>query len=208
MSLLDVSKSWSPRRYPSKQILIYAGDNVNQLHYISKGFIKIYSITDEGDERILLILKPQDMFPLLRDPEKTEHLSLYFYSSMTNVETYNANLAEIMDDLKDNPRETWELLRYISEFSNTLGKRLSQLESKKASEKLSNLFSYLIQICGTPTKLNAYVLSLKITQQEIANLVGLTRETVSKEMKKLENENKVAYHEGRLIVSAKYLEPQ
>lgn len=204
MSLLGISNSWTSRKYSEKQILIYAGDETNRIFYIQKGFVKVYVISDDGEERILLILKQKDIFPLLRDPEMPRQRSLYFYAAMTAVELQASDQKEVIAGLRNNREETWELLRYISEFSNTLSDRLSQLESKKAGSKLANLFRYLIIVCGDKTKLNAYILRLKLTHQDIANLVGLTRETVSKELKKMEKQGKIAYRNGYLLLDVAF----
>ncbi len=204
MDLFQFSKSWVLRRYNKKQILIHAGDQVNSFFYLVKGYVKVYTITEEGEERILLILKPKDLFPLLKDPNRSGQLSLYFYSAMTKVELHIIDQKEILQKLKNNLEASWELLRYTSEFSNTLTNRLAQLEGKKAEDKLSSLLAYLISVCGKPTKLNFYLLDLKLTHQDIASLVGVSRETISVSIKKLEVENKVMYRNGFLLIHEKY----
>lgn len=204
MDLINLSDSWSPRQYAAGQILIYAGDEVSVVFYIKKGYVKVYSITDEGEEHILLILKTGDIFPLLKDPEQSKHLSLYFYQAITIVELSVIEQKELLNKLKKDLKNSWELLRYTSEFSSTLTSRLAQLESKGAEEKLVNLFAYLISICGKPTKLNAYLLDLKLTHQDIASLIGLTRETVSTELKNLQNQGKVVSRKGFLLIDKQY----
>lgn len=207
MKLHSISDNWVVRKYPDKQILIYSGDETSRLFYIQKGFVKVYNITDEGEERILLILKPQDIFPLLRDPEKSIQRSLYFYSAMSDVELMINDQEKVISGLRKNRQESWELLRYISDFSSVLSERLAQLESKKAGNKLTRLFGYLISVCGSETKLNAYILRLKLTHQDIASMVGLTRETVSKELKKLERKNLITYRNGFLILDSSFAKP-
>lgn len=206
MSLLDLSESWSARRYASKQILLHAGDEVNRFFYVRKGYVKVYTITEEGEERILLILKPDDLFPLLKDPEQDKQLSLYFYEAMTPVDLSVIDQKELIDKLKKDLENSWKLLRYISEFSSIITTRLAQLEKRGAEDKLTSLLTYLISVCGKPTKLSAHLLDLKLTHQDIASLIGLTRETVSMEMKKLQKEGKVIYRRGFLLIDNKYSE--
>ena len=204
MNLLDIPGSWTPKQYGKSQILIHAGDDVAKFQYITDGYVKVNTITEEGEERILLILKKGDFFPLLKDPSKSRHLSLYFYAAMTDVKLQVIEQQEIIDKLRNNLEDSWELLRYISEFTVTLTERLAQQETRRAEEKLANLFAYLIPICGNPTKLNAYLLDLKLTHQDIAELIGVTRETVSVTMKKLEKDNTVMYRNGFLLLDNKY----
>jgi len=203
--LLSISSAWQQKKYSVKQILIHADDEVSRFYYINKGYIKVFTINDEGEEHILLILKPGDLFPLLKNPSQSGQESLYFYSAMVEVDLYVIDQQLLIDKLKDNLEASWQLLRYVSEFSYTLTNRLAQLESsKKADDKLASLFNYLISVCGQPTKLNYYLLDLKLTHQDIARLIGVTRETVSVAMKRLENQNKIMTRRGYLLISGKY----
>jgi len=206
MNLSDIADTWATRHYNRGHILIYAGDEVNRFFYIKKGYVKVYNITEDGDEHVLLILRDKDLFPLVRDPAQLKSSSLYFYETMTPVELLVIEQKSLMENVRKDLKSSWELLRYTSEFSSTLTNRLAQLESKKAEDKLENLFAYLIVVCGKLTKLNAYLLDLKLTHQDIASLIGLTRETVSIEMKKLETQGKVINRKGHLLIDKQYLD--
>lgn len=205
MNLIKLSKDWTKREYKLNQILIHAGDEVSRFYYVSKGYVKVYSISEDGEERILLILKPGDLFPLLKDPNQSSQTSLYFYQAMTDVVLHMVEQQQLIDGLKHNSEYSWELLRYISEFNNTLTHRLAQLENRGAEDKLASLFTYLVSVCGKPTKLNAYLLDLRLTHQDIASLLGLTRETVSNQMKAQEKKGAVAYRNGYLLINTRHV---
>ncbi len=204
MTLLQLSDHWIHRTYGKRQILIHAGEPVSRFHYLEKGYIKVYSISDEGEERVLLILKPGDLFPLLKDPESPVQATPYFYAAMTEVDFMFIEQREIIEKLQHNLEASWELLRYTGEFSSILTSRLTHLESKKVDDKLSKLFSYLVLVCGKPTKLGVYRLDLKLTHQDLANLIGVTRETVSVAMKHLEREQLIAHHNGFLLIDKSF----
>jgi CRP/FNR family cyclic AMP-dependent transcriptional regulator len=199
MDLSSISDSWTQRQYNARQIIIYAGDEVNQLFYIKSGYLKVYTIPEDSDERILLILKPGDIFPLLKDPEQSGAASLYFYESMTDLAARASGHQELLAKLRGDPQAAWELLKYTSEFSSILTGRLAQLESKKAKDKLESLFDYLISVCGK-TKAGGSLLDLKLTHHDIAGLINLSRETVSVEMKRLEKQGVIAYKKGFLLI--------
>jgi CRP/FNR family transcriptional regulator, cyclic AMP receptor protein len=201
MSLLKISESWVRRKYAEKQIIIYAGDQVNHFFYLEKGYVKVYTITEDGEERILLILKPGDLFPLLRDPARPGQSSLYFHVAMVDVELSVIDQLELLKQLKNDHQAAWELLSYTSKFSSILTSRLAQLESKTAEEKLSNLLSYLISVCGKKIQPHTYFLDLKLTHQDIANLIGVTRETASVTLKQLTSQNRIGHENGHLIIN-------
>ncbi len=187
---------------PKGQILIYRDDAINHFYFIKSGFIRVYNITDDGEERTLLILTENDLFPLLKDPERPNNASIYFYEAMTDCEYASVQQQEFLDLIKHDQKATWTLFRYISDLSGVLTERVRDLGGKSAEDKVLQLFEYLITVCGEQIRPNVYRLKLKLTQQEIGNLVGHTRETASLTMKKLEERGVVNYKDGLFVITS------
>ena len=52
--------------YAAKGEVVLRGDDENPgIHFVSKGFVKVYSINDEGEEYLHIIYKQGDIFPLI-----------------------------------------------------------------------------------------------------------------------------------------------
>ena len=69
----------------------------------------------------------------------------------------------------------------------SLQARIYALEQSRASEKVIRTLLYLCERFGVSYKrTNKTTLKLPLTQQDIANFIGITRETTSHELKKLE----------------------
>lgn len=188
------------KKFDAKHILIYEDDEVDHLYYIRQGYIKVYTITDEGDERVLLILQPGDIFPLIRDPEQKTHKSLYFYESMVDVEATMFESGQLLDIIRKDRAASWEMLRYVSELSGNLTNRIGSLESKSVEDKIKKLLVYLVTVCGRQISEGTFLLGLRLTHLDIANLVGHTRESVSVMMKNLKKDGTVSYRRGYLLV--------
>jgi CRP-like cAMP-binding protein len=62
---------------------------------------------------------------------------------------------------------------------------IEALEQSKASDKILYTIHYLALFFGHDLRKDVVKIPLPITQQDIANLTGLTRETVGVELKKL-----------------------
>lgn len=195
--LFDASPT---KQFEAKRIVLYEDDEVAHLYFIRKGFVKVYTITDEGDERILLILQPGDIFPLIRDPEQKTHRSLYFYESMVEVEANVLERTALLDIIRQDRAASWGALRYIGELSSDLTNRISSLESKSVEDKVKKLLEYLVKVCGRQISDGTYLLGLRLTHLDIANLVGHTRESVSVMMKNLKKDGTVSYRRGYLLV--------
>lgn len=194
-------------RRDRQQIVIYEGDEVNKFYYLQSGYVKVYNINEDGEERTLMLCRPGDIFPLLKDPATPNYSSPYFYATMTDAVIGLIPQTDLLREAEASREAAWALLRYVSDFSASLTDRLSQIENKSAEDKLEHLLPYLKNVCGRPIgKSGDYRLELKLTHQDLASLLGIARETVSREMQKLNRQGKIGTLDGYLVIKAKALE--
>ena len=198
-SLRDLFQVSDLRQRTKGQIIIFQGDQINHFYYIKQGFVRVYVITDEGDERTLLILTGNDIFPLLKDPGSSSNKSIYFYEAVVDTEIYSIDQQDMIKNIQNSHEASWAMFSYVSKFSSILTARIAQLESKSAEDKVEQLLEYLVGVCGRMIKPNVYKIQLKLTQQDIANLIGHTRETASLTIKKLRRQGVISYKDGYVV---------
>jgi CRP/FNR family cyclic AMP-dependent transcriptional regulator len=87
--------------------------------------------------------------------------------------------------LEDNPDSLFRRHIRITKILLTNLRHIEALEQSKATEKVALTLLYLAETIGS-TFPNKQVRKLTVTQQEIANSLGLTRETAGQVLKKLE----------------------
>lgn len=204
-SLEQVFKNPTLRKYKKGHIILHQGDELVHTFYVKKGYVKMYSITDEGDQRILLIFPAGTAFPLLPNMTVPKFIINYFYEAMTDVELVMSGRIELAKFLEDDPEAAQLALNYIIELSADAVRRISTIESKDAKHKLSRLLHYLIKVCGKEVKANHYRLGMKITHQDMADMTGLARETASIQIKKLEDERIITQQDGYMIIDQSLL---
>ena len=176
------------------------GDELHYIYYVKKGFVKVYSISDSGDKQILLIFGPGDAFPLYRDISADGYKIESYYEAMTDIELTRRGRKAFNELLNQDSEATKLAYDYNTKISADLIERLASLESENAHRKLVHLLPYLIRVCGNETSPRKYELKMKITHEDIAGMLGLTRETASVHVKKLESLGAVAYNRGNLII--------
>lgn len=178
------------RKYPAKsykkgETILLKDEKPAQIYIIESGFVKTYSITKNGDERLVSIDRRGDDFPIgyaMGLIEKSE----YFYEAFSKCtirlvprDDYIAYLHEDKDRMyKQQVRLTILLLATLS--------RVHALEQPNAREKIAHTLLYMADKLGVMLRPNKSRLKIDVTQQEIANSLGLTRETANIELKKLE----------------------
>lgn len=200
-ALAPLFRSVSPRDRPKGQIVIYQGDPLDSFYFITSGYVRVYTISDEGEERTLLLLTDGDVFPLLKDPERPESSSLYFYAVMEDIKVIAIRQSDFLEYIRTHRQAAWTVFRYISEFTHTLAGRIEVLETKSAEHKILKLLDYLIETCGQRLTPDTYRLKLKLTQQDMADLIGHTRETTSTTMARLTRQRVLSYKAGYIVVN-------
>ena len=77
--------------------------------------------------------------------------------------------------------------------------RIHALEQSKASDKVLHTIRYLALCFGRDLRRDIVEIPLPLTQQDVANFTGLTRETISVELKKLASK-RILFHRNRSYV--------
>jgi CRP-like cAMP-binding protein len=198
-------KSPQVRSYPKGQILLYQGEQSRDIYLIKSGFVKVYDISSKGDEKILLILGPGDIFPLIwsfTGPTSAH----YFYETHEECEVAVQSRKEFIDTISERHDLALELLEYFVNRTQELMNRIEAIEATSALHKISQVLLYLAKSNGEKLGVGKYSINPTLTHQNIANLSGLTRETTSLQLKELEEKGVVQNGQDSLVVFAKKLE--
>ncbi len=200
----DLLKSLVPFFYKSAplyvkkgQVIIRPEDTLNNIYFIEKGFVRFYHLSEDGKEYTFLIYKPGYVFPIIYT--FTGKATRYYFEAMTPVTLRRTTREEFGKILEEN-----------SPLSNLINKELViRFEELLEKEELlsfgnaSRIVAYILRSCalqfGEPVQ-KYIVIQLKLRHQDIASMAGLTRETVSIEMKKFENEGLIQYRRGRIQI--------
>lgn len=178
------------------EILIRAFENPNSIYYLEEGWIKMYSITKNGDELILNVFKPNSFFPISLAINNNKNN--YFYESMTPVKIRIAPDEKVVDFIKSNPDVLFNLLQRIYKGLDGILLKMEYAMSNDAKSRL--ILELIIQAkrFGNNDK-NSY--SLNISVSDLALSVGLARETVSRELKSLKNKNLISINNKILTIT-------
>ena len=186
---IDKEFSKYPRRsYPKGQILIFADESPEYIFYITEGRVRKYDVSYKGDEIIVNIFKPPAFFPMSEAINHTPND--YFYKTETAAEVHIVPFDAAVQFLNDNPDVMLDLLARIYRGVDGLLGRLVHLMSGSAKSRL--LYELLIE-CRRFGKTNDDgSCVLEITEVDLAARSGLSRETVSREMKSIKAEGLVS----------------
>jgi CRP-like cAMP-binding protein len=168
------------------------------VHFLSSGRIKISKVTRDGKELTLAYRSEGDFFgePCLLDGGPREEMAEAMDASIT-VEVAR----ELLDNLlKADGTAAYKFTRALIARRKDLEQRVEQLIFKDVGAKLAELLLNLGQEHGI-TDVRGTVVGLKITHQEMANLIGSTRETVSLTLSTFKRKRLISTEGRKVIIS-------
>jgi len=190
------------RTYAKGEVLIQAGEGPQGVMQLLEGTVEQYDITPEGNMITVNIFKPPAFFPMSWAINKTPNV--YFFSALTPVKLRVANANETVTFLQSNPDVMFDLLSRLYKGTDALLKRHVVLARGIASSRL--IFELLIESYRFGNKLNDAQTLISIKHASLAARSGLARETVSRELHKLEKENLLTLEKRGITINTEQLE--
>jgi CRP-like cAMP-binding protein len=184
--------------YRPRQVIYLPGDRAQGVHFLASGRIKVSKVTRDGKELTLAYRTEGDFFgePCLLDGGPREEMAEAMDAS-TTVEVEREPLDQL---LRTNGTASYKFARSLIARRRDLETRVEQLIFKDVGSKLAELLLNLGHEHGIADE-RGVVVGLKITHQEMANLIGSTRETVSLTLSQFKRKGLIQT-EGRKVILA------
>lgn len=188
------------KRYTPGDILLYQGEVPPSALVVKSGIVRAYNISGEGDEKPVSFYGTSDILSTPWVFGKASS-SLLFYEAHTDCSVIALRRDELLDIIQANHDITLSVMdRYISLLTaSTL--QLDALECSRASDKVLHMLFYLCQTHGISDSVGLITIDVPLTQQDLANLLGLTRETTGIELLKLKRGGLITLSKKRYIVN-------
>jgi CRP-like cAMP-binding protein len=192
----------------NRRQVIQTSDSQRSFYLVKSGYIKRYLIRNDGTLSTDIIYGPGDVFSLmlifrvLYDREILDSPEIYYYEALTeDVEIYSLSA----DDLKKYVEISPILYRDIL---NEAGKRmtyethgLENIAMKDAFKRVAHRLAYYARHFGQKSSEGVKIVP-PLTHQDIADLLSLTRETVSTCMTRLRKKGLIDVKDRQIIVKS------
>lgn len=188
------------RKFTSGGTIIYQGEAPRSACVLVKGVVRVYSISAQGDEQIVTFHVPGEFFPSSWIFSKAPS-ALFFYEAITDAEVAFIPRAELIEYLQSTPERQQALLDYFTTSYTASLIRVNALEQPKARDKLIYTMYFLCQRYAKDVENKKRVtIPIALTHQNLASLVGLTRETTAMEMSKLKKQGIISYKQQHYTI--------
>jgi CRP/FNR family transcriptional regulator len=179
---------------PSGTIIFNETDKVSGIYRIDSGFVKILKYHETGEEKIFDILGPNDFLALLLVLQnKDQYIATAI--SISDVKMRKITAQDTLDAYKKNTMFQKTCINCALGRANVFHNQLFQIDSNDVDEKIKGVLSHLYHKFGS-FKNGNHTLYLPITQTDLASIIGIRRETLSRRLKVLQDNNvlKISRH--------------
>jgi CRP-like cAMP-binding protein len=175
--LLQIANVAKSRRYAKDDVVFHADESGDVFCLIREGEVKVTMISPEGKEIILSMLGPGDFFgemALLDDEPRSATVI-----ATEPLEVVTIWRTDFLSLLSENFGLTKKVLAELSRRLRTASNRIESLATMDVYGRLARFFLDLAREGGKSLD-NGYVAVTRPTHQSIANMIGTSRETVSR----------------------------
>jgi CRP/FNR family transcriptional regulator, cyclic AMP receptor protein len=194
--LITLAERAKSVKYLKQTMIVSEGDETSSLFIILSGKVRVFSSDDKSREVTLLIQEPGSYFgeiALLSDELRSA-------SVVTLEKTTCAVISksDFISWLMNHPDVAIALLSVLSEKIRHLTDKLREMALSNVYERTVKALQELAVVEG-----NVSVIHNRPTQQELASMVGASREMVNKVMHELTKGGYVAIEDKTLIINKK-----
>jgi CRP-like cAMP-binding protein len=179
-----------------KETIFLPGESSQQIYLLKTGRVKISRISEEGRELTLALLEPGEIFGELEILEGSARDTIA--EAMEESQLCVIQKEQFLSLIRKKPELSFRLTKLIGLRLRRIESRVEDLVFRDVPSRLAHLIIQLSEEYGKATP-DGIFLDIKITHQEMANLIGSIRETVSATLGEFKKEGLITF-EGRKII--------
>ena len=184
------------RRYPSKSVIIYAGDAPDVLYYIVEGSVTVLIEDEEGHEIVLAYLNRGDFFGEMGLFGEASKRSAWV-RTRSECELGEISYGRFRQIAEEDPGILFALASQMAARLRTTSRKVSDLAFLDVTGRVART---LLDLCKQPDAMtHPDGMQIRVTRQEIGRIVGCSREMVGRVLKSLE-EQELIHAKGKTIV--------
>jgi CRP/FNR family cyclic AMP-dependent transcriptional regulator len=177
--LSQLTRSLRRRTFQRGEVIFHQGDPGDTLHLMQKGRIKVVLPAESGDEVLLAILGPGNCFGelALLDGESRSATVV----AIEPVETLTLGRSDFMAFVRANPETAERLMINLAHIIRKVNEDVADLAFLDLPGRLAKKLLDLAHDHGQPMPGGDGIeISVPLTQEELAGMVGATRPSVNK----------------------------
>ncbi len=183
------------RRYPRNTTIVEEGLPGDYMYIIREGRVKVTKLSEDGREKILAFFEPGqfvgEMALLERAPRSAS------VKTLTPVRVLALSRADFTGLIRKSPDLAISVIRELSGRLRALNDQASALSFQRVKDRTKGL---LIRLAKDEASDRDHLITPALTHQQIADMIGTSRETVTRVVKELKSSGWLGQESKRYVI--------
>ena len=195
----EVGVRVAERHFGARDLIFAPGDPDGQLYFVLEGTVRLYTIYGQYKEATTALLNDRGIFgELSLDEGAWQNV---FAEAVTDARVAVVRKSSLAEVIKRQPEFTTKLVFSISERLKQSEEVIESLLDREVSARLTTLLLNLGDRFGETEEGSGTVLKVRLTHQDLANMIVSTREAVSKVMSEFQRAGLIEVRNRRISIS-------
>ena len=178
---------------PKGEYIYFEAYNHNQVYFVKEGTIKIGYIDDDGNEKIKEIIQKGELFGQFSLERKNLH-GEFAQAYKHDVSICAFTIEDFEKLLKNRPDLALKYSKQVGAKLRNIENRLVNLLNKDVKTRLIHFLWQLVEQNLVETTVEGFCIPNYLTHEDIASLIGSSRQTVTTMINELETEGILSYN--------------
>lgn len=183
--------------FKKNSVIFYMGDVNNYAYILKDGRVGLNTYSEDGDEITIAIIESGAMFGELSLLDNEPNICTAI--AIRDTEVYRISKPDLISVLSTDPQLHMAIMNNLCQKIRLLHSHLLNISSKSATSRVALKFLQMCEEYGIRTN-NIYKLRIKFTHQELANITGLNRVSVSNIIRKFTNKGIITKNNNYFII--------
>ena len=181
------------RPIPRHTVVLHAGDRTDNIYFVLSGALKVQVSDEEGREVILSMLGPGELFGEMGVLD--DHPRSATVLAVESSEVVVIGKDDFKRCLVENPDVSLFIMRNLVKRLRLADRNIESLALLDVYGRVARLLLESADVVN-----GRKVVTHKLTKQDIAKMIGASREMVSRVMRDLMAQGLIQEHDGQLIL--------
>ena len=163
------------QRLKTGEALFHEGDAARQVYTLTRGALKLYKLLPDGRRQVTGFMFPGDFLGITIEDEHA-----FTAESLDDAQLCRFPRSRFDEFVGTHPKMERELYRMAAHELAAAQQQMVLLGRKTAAERLASFFLALLQRSEAATGASHRFIELPMSRSDVADYLGLTKETVSR----------------------------
>jgi CRP-like cAMP-binding protein len=185
-------------RYPRRAVLFHKGDPGTNMMVVLRGRVKVCTQSEDGKEVVHRLFTPGEVFgeiALLDGGDRTTDAVTQDASELLVLER-----RDFIPFLRSHPNACMRLMEVLCQKLRHTSKRLEDALFLEGPSRLAKCLVDLVEKHGKPVA-DGVRIDLHLSQQELGNIVGMSRESMNKHLRYWREEGLIRIEDGYYVIT-------